>query len=86
MDVLDYYFINGENPTKPLPTRDTKTDVAGYYKTSTGAVVSKDGDSLIAYKKQKAKLEQINSMRNDIDQLKNDMSEIKSLLKALIKE
>lgn len=85
MDVLDYLYFNGEVKAKPLPQRDTKTDAHGYYKTSAGAVISKDDESLNAYKLQKAKNAQLNKMRNDIDSLKNDLSEIKELLKGLVK-
>lgn len=85
MDVLDYININGEKKTFSLPQNDTKTDISGYYKTPTGAVISKDSESLAAYKKQKAKNSQLNSMKDDIDQLKNDISEIKELLKGLVK-
>lgn len=85
MDVLDYLYINGEKKANLPPTVDTKTDVHGYYKTPSGAVVSKDKESLNAYKKNKAKNLQLNSMKNDIDQLKNDMTEIKELLKGLVK-
>ena len=85
MDVLDFLYINGEKKVDPLPKNDTKTDVTGYYKTPSGAVVSKDYDSLDAYKKQKAKSIQLNTMKNDIDQLKSDISEIKELLKGLVK-
>ena len=84
MDVMDYLYIHGEVKTKPLPSKDTKTDVHGFYKTPSGAVVSKDVDSLRAYKQQKAKLAQLNTMKSDIDQLKNDMAEIKALLKGLV--
>lgn len=85
MDVLDFLYINGEKKVDPPPLVDTKTDCYGYYKTSSGAIVSKDVDSLRAYKLQKAKSVQLNTMRNDINQLKNDMSEIKELLKGLVK-
>ena len=84
MDVLDYLYVNGrEEP--PKITKDTKTDVPGLYKTPSGAVISKDNESLKAYKLQKAKASQINSIKNDVDQLKNDMAEIKELLKGLVK-
>lgn len=85
MDVLDYLYLNGERKTKPLPQSDTKTDVYGYYKTPTGAVISKDHESLSAYKQKKAKSIQLNTMKEDIDQLKNDISEIKEMLKGLVK-
>jgi hypothetical protein len=85
MDVLDYLYVNGEKVQKPLPEREVKTDVAGYYKTPVGSVICKDDEGLSAYKKQKAKNAQLNNMKNDIDQLKSDMSEIKELLKGLVK-
>lgn len=85
MDVLDFLYINGEKKTKPLPETDTKSDVYGYYKTPSGAVISKDFDSLTAYKSQKVKNAQLNNMKKDIDELKSDMKEIKELLKGLVK-
>jgi hypothetical protein len=48
-------------------------------------VISKDFESLNAYKKNKAKNAELNTMKDDIAQLKNDMSEIKELLKGLVK-
>lgn len=85
MDVLDYLYINGEKKANLPPEKDTKTDVHGYYKTSSGAIISKDSESLSAYKKNKMKYMQLNNMKNDINQLKSDISEIKELLKGLVK-
>lgn len=85
MDVLDYLYINGEKKTPPLPKTDTKTDAHGYYKTPAGAVISKDDEALQAYKMKKAKNIQLNNMKQDIDQLKSDITEIKELLKGLVK-
>lgn len=85
MDVLDFLYINGEKKAQLPPPVDTKTDAHGYYKTPTGAVVSKDQESLQAYKLRKAKNAQLNSMRKEIDQMKSDLSEIKELLKGLVK-
>jgi hypothetical protein len=86
MDVLDFLFVDGRGVAKNTPPlHETKTDVDGYYKTPAGAVICKDDESLNAYKKRKAKDAQLNSMKDDIDQLKNDMTEIKELLKGLVK-
>lgn len=86
MDVLDYLYINGNKTVKsPVPNKETKTDVDGFYKTPAGAVVCKDNESLNAYKLRKAKNVQLNTMKNDVDQLKTDMAEIKELLKGLVK-
>lgn len=86
MDVLDYIYINGEKPTTSLPSTECKTDVCGYHKTTTGAVIAKDLDSLQAYKLRKAKNAELNTMKKDIDSLKSDMSEIKAMLRQLVKE
>ena len=85
MDVLDYLYVNGEKPQASLPDKECKTDASGYYKTPTGAVISKDTDSLMAYKLRKAKNAELNTMKKDIDELKSDMREIKELLKGLVK-
>lgn len=62
-----------------------QTEVPGYYKVSEGVIVNKDGDSLKAYKLQKMKNAQINSMEEKINKLESDISEIKELLKGLVK-
>lgn len=85
MDILDYLYPNGEKKATLPPAVDTKTDAQGYYKTPTGAIVSKDNESLQAYKIRKAKSAQLNNMKKDIDELKSDMKEIKELLKGLVK-
>ena len=81
---MDYLYINGERTEKPLPKVDTKTDKSGYYKTPTGAVVSKDYDSLKAYKLQKSKNAQLNSMKAEIEEMKSDLNEIKQMLRQII--
>ena len=85
MDILDFIYINGERQSKPLPTQDTKTDLAGYYKTPTGAVISKDNESLQSYKLRKNKEAQLNNMKQEITELKQDLAEIKELLRGLVK-
>lgn len=85
MDVLDFLYVNGGAPDVAPPKKETKTDVEGYYKTPTGAVISKDNEALQAYKLKKAKNAQLNSMRKDINELKNDILEIKEMLKGLVR-
>jgi len=50
----------------------------------TGALLSTDHSGLRAYKLQKKKSKQITEMSDDINSLKNELSEIKSLLKTII--
>lgn len=62
-----------------------KTEIPGYYKVSEGVVVNKDNDSLKAYKMQKMKNAQLNTMEEKVNKLESDISEIKELLKGLVK-
>lgn len=63
-----------------------KTDVPGIYKNvATGALINKDNKALEAYKKRKLKENKLNAVEQDIADLKNDMQEIKSLLRGLVK-
>lgn len=65
---------------------DIKTDVPGLYKsTESGAVLNKDNAALNAYRTRKAKEKKLDSFEKDIISLKNDISEIKELLKGLVK-
>lgn len=62
-----------------------KTEVPGYYKVSEGIVVNKDDESLNAYKMRKKKNAQLNTMEEKVNKLESDISEIKELLKGLVK-
>ena len=62
-----------------------KTEVSGFYKTSDGAIINKDNDALYMYKKQKDKSKKIENITNDILNLKQDIEEIKMLLRGLVK-
>lgn len=64
---------------------ERKTEVPGVYKVADGILINKDNDSLQAYKMHKQKNMKINKMEDDISSLKNDMQEIKSLLRGLVK-
>lgn len=64
---------------------EQKTDVAGYYKKKEGIIVNKDNDALAAYKSQKARMNKINRMETKLEKLESDMSEIKDMLRGLIK-
>lgn len=62
-----------------------KTDVEGIYKVQDGVLINKDNDALVAYKKRKARENYVNSFQDQIDDLKSDITEIKNLLKGLVK-
>ena len=67
---------------------DKKTEIPGIYRTSEGFLINKDNKSLEAYKmmrsREKHKDEEITNIKEDISSLKNDMQEIKELLKGLV--
>jgi peptidoglycan hydrolase CwlO-like protein len=63
-----------------------KTDVPGIFKNpATGALINKDNKALDAYKKRKQKEQKLDMVEQDIAGLKNDMQEIKELLRGLVK-
>lgn len=64
---------------------EMKTDVPGIYKTSDGALINKDNTALAAYKARKEKEKRLDKLENDLSGLKNDMDEIKTLLRGLAK-
>jgi hypothetical protein len=60
-----------------------KTEVPGIFKVREGVLINTDNDSLKAYKNRKMREHRIDEMQEDIHSLKNDMQEIKDLLKGL---
>lgn len=62
-----------------------KTDVPGIYKEREGILINKDNEALQAYKTRKLQLQKLNSFEDEISSLKNDMAEIKELLRGLVK-
>lgn len=62
-----------------------KTEAAGFYKSRDGILINKDNDALAAYKKRKLKEHKLEVIFDEIDTLKNDISEIKELLKGIVK-
>ena len=64
---------------------DVPTDIPGIYKSSNGSIINKDNDALKMYKLKKQKDKKINDLENAISDLRNDMQEIKELLRGLAK-
>lgn len=62
-----------------------KTEAAGFYKSRDGILINKDNEALAAYKKRKQKEHKLEVMFDELDTLKNDISEIKELLKGIVK-
>lgn len=64
---------------------EKKTEVPGIYKVSEGVLINKDNDALKAYKLRKEKDRKMAKLENEISVIKNDMQEIKELLRGLVK-
>lgn len=62
-----------------------KTEIPGFYKASEGVVINKDNEALKAYKMRKQKELKICELEEKITSLHEDISEIKNILKGLIK-
>jgi hypothetical protein len=61
-----------------------KTEVDGIYRDiETNALINRDNESLIAYKKIKKKNAEIKNLREEVDALKCDITEIKTLLTTI---
>ena len=63
---------------------EQKTEIPGMYK-GEGIIINKDNESLAAYKKQRQKNVNIEKMFGEVETMKNDINEIKQLLKQLVK-
>lgn len=64
-----------------------KTEVEGIYRdTENNALLNRDSSSLEVYKKMKKKNNEIYNLREEVDALKNDINDIKSLLTQLVEK
>lgn len=64
---------------------EQKTAIPGFYKVDESLVINKDNEALNAYKKRKLKERRIESLQEELCSMKDDIQEIKQLLKGLIK-
>ena len=71
-------------------TEQVISDDNRYVKVATGMVVARDLDALNDYKRKKENIDKekgvINNIRQDVDGLKSDVSDIKMLLTKLIED
>lgn len=64
---------------------DTKTDSPGFYKSPEGYIINKDNEALQIYKARKNREKNISNIQEEMQNLKSDISEIKELLKGLVR-
>lgn len=64
-----------------------KTDVEGLYRdTETRAVLNRDNAALEAYRKKKKMNEEFYDFKNKINQIDNEIADIKNLLKTIVEK
>lgn len=61
------------------------TEVKGFYKTNEGFLLNTDKAALNEYKAKRLKDMKLNKVEAEISELKNDIAEIKELLRGLVK-
>ena len=64
---------------------DKKTEIPGLYKTPEGFLINKDNNALAAYKAKRSREQDLDNLKENVSSLKNDLEEIKELLKGLVK-
>ena len=60
-----------------------KTEVPGIYKVREGVLINTDNKALNAYKNKKHREQMIDQMHEELQSVKDDLQEIKDLLKGL---
>ena len=63
-----------------------KTEVPGIYKVRDGVLINTDNSSLSAYKNKKRREVMIDHMHDDMQTMKEELQEIKDLLKGLARK
>lgn len=66
-------------------TAPQKTEIPGIVKVGEGMLINTDNDSLKAYKARKVREKKIDELDKSLECMKNELSEIKELLKGLVK-
>ena len=64
---------------------DGRTDLPGVYRTPEGFLINKDNVSLNAYRAKRQREKELDTLKEDVSGLKNDLQEIKDLLRGLVK-
>lgn len=63
-----------------------KTEVPGIYKVREGILINTDNGALAAYKNKKKREKTLDLMQEEMQTLKDDLQEIKDLLKGLARK
>lgn len=61
-----------------------KTEVPGVYKPKEGVLVNRDNLALLQYKKKKQQMQKMDSIEEEVSNLRSELSEIKELLQRIL--
>jgi hypothetical protein len=65
---------------------DKPTTVNGIFRTDSGALINKNNDALLSYKRKKEQSRKMETLEKKVDEMTNDMNEIKAMLYQLIQQ
>lgn len=66
---------------------EVKTEIEGIYRdVNNGALLNKDNDALIAYKKMKQKNNELEQMKSKVNILDEEIKDVKNLLKQILEK
>lgn len=64
-----------------------KTEIEGIYRdVNNGALLNKDNDALVAYKKMKQKNSELEQMKTKVNTLDEEIKDVKNLLKQILEK
>jgi hypothetical protein len=62
-----------------------KTNAAGLMRDkSTGAIINTNESEYLTYREQVARAKEVNSLKNQVDDIRGEVSEIKDMLKSIL--
>jgi hypothetical protein len=65
---------------------DKPTTVSGIFRTDSGALINKNNDALLSYKKKKEHMKRMEDLEKKVDEMTDDVNEIKSMLYQLLQQ
>lgn len=65
---------------------DKETTVEGLFRTDNGAIINKNNDALLSYKKKKEQSKKMQELEQKVDMINNDINDIKNLILQLIEK
>lgn len=65
---------------------DKETTVQGLFRTETGALINKNNDALVVYKKKKEQSKRMQELEQKVDIINEDINDIKKMVLQLLEK